>query len=80
MKNHFSIQCGKTTDGFLKLQKLCAENAIELSKTIEIADQDKEVSVTFWTTDIPELIGVAYFQKSISGNLLNKIDFTQSTL
>ena len=80
MKNDFSIQCGKTTDDFLSLQKICAEKAIELSKTIEIADQDKEVSVPFWTTDIPELIGVAYFQKSKSGNFLTKIDFSESTL
>ena len=80
MKKDFSIQCGKTIDGLLKLQKLCAEKAIELSTTIEIADQDKEVSVPFWTTDIPELIGVAYFQKSRAGNFLKKIDFSESTL
>jgi len=80
MKKDFSIQCGKTTDSLLILQKLCADKAIELSKTIEITDQDKEVSVPFWTTDIPELIGVAYFKKSITGNFLTKIDFSESTL
>jgi len=80
MKESFSIQCGKTTDDLLNLQKLCAEKAIELSKTIEIADKDKEVSVPFWTTDIPELIGVAYFQKVKAGNFLAKIDFSESTL
>lgn len=76
----FSIQCGKTTDGLLRLQNLCAKKAIELSTTIEIADPDKEVSVPFWTTDIPELIGVAYFKKFKKGNFLTKIDFSESTL
>ena len=80
MDNKFLIQCGKTTDEFLYLQKICAEKAIELSTTIDISDQDKEVSVPFWTTDIPELIGVAYYQKLIAGTLLTKIDFSESTL
>jgi len=80
MTKDFFIQCGKITDGLLNLQKLCADKAIELSKTIEIADQDKEVSVPFWTIDIPELIGVAYFRKSKAGNFLTKIDFSENTL
>lgn len=80
MENKYSIQCGKTTDEFLYLQKLCAEKAIELSTTIEISDQDKEVSVPFWTTDIPELIGVAYYQKSTTDIFLTRIDFSESTL
>lgn len=80
MKNKPSIQCGKTTDNFLYLQKICAEKAIELSTTIEISEQDKEVSVPFWTSDFPELIGVAYYQKSEECNFLTKIDFSESTL
>lgn len=80
MDNKVSIQCGKTTDEFLYLQKICAEKAIELSTTIEISDQDKEVSVPFWTSDFPELIGVAYYQKAKAGNFLYKLDFSESTL
>ncbi|MDY0988724.1 hypothetical protein SOM12_14935 [Flavobacterium sp. CFBP9031] len=77
--NGISISCGKTTDDYSKLQKMCEEKAMELAKTIEIG-KDEIVSVPCWTSDFPELIGVAHFEKDENGTILTRVDFSEGTL
>ena len=37
-------------------------------------------SVSFWTSDFPELICIGYFFKDKEGNIHYDLDFSQSTL
>lgn len=74
-----SITCGKTTDSFEKLQKLCREEAEKLSKTITIANQEK-ISVPFWTSDFPELIGVGKFSLDENSMITYTFNFDETTL
>jgi len=74
-----SIECGKTTDSFEKLEMLCKEEAKKLSETIEISNSEG-ISVTFWTSDIPELICVGNFSRNENGSIVYELDFSQSTL
>ena len=78
-RNDISISCGKTTDSFEKLQKLCRDEAEKLSKTITISNQGK-ISVPFWTSDFPELIGVGKFRRNESGSIVYTLDFAETTL
>ncbi|MCL1937044.1 MAG: hypothetical protein FWF52_01445 [Candidatus Azobacteroides sp.] len=74
-----SIECGKTTDSFNKLEMLCKKEAKKLSETIEIPNLEV-ISVTFLTSDIPEVICVGGFSRSESGLIVYELDFSQSTL
>jgi len=74
-----SIKCGNVTDGFDKLQDICKKEAEKLLATIDVPD-NKVVSVPFWTSDIPELIGVAKFIRNEDGNIVYDLDFSESTL
>jgi hypothetical protein len=74
-----SITCGKTTDSFEKLQKLCHQEAEKLSKSISIPNQEI-ISVPFWTSDFPELIGVGKFSRNESGSIVYTLDFAETTL
>jgi len=78
-RTNISISCGKTTDSFEKLQKLCREEAEKLSTTITISNLEK-ISVPFWTSDFPELIGVAKFRRDKSGSILYDLSFSETTL
>lgn len=74
-----SITCGKTTDSFEKLQKLCNQEAEKLSKSISILNQEI-ISVPFWTSDFPELIGVGKFSRNESGSIVYTFNFDETTL
>ena len=77
-RTDISIKCGKTTDSFEKLQMLCKEEAEKLLETIEISNQT--ISVSFWTSDIPELICVGNFSRETSDLIRYELDFSQPTL
>ena len=79
--NHskISINCGKTTNSFEELKILCQKEAEQLSKTIEISQQEI-ISVPFWTSDFPELICIGNFKKDDSGSTIYDLNFTESTL
>ncbi len=80
MKNEsISIHCGETTDSFEKLQILCKEEAEKLLETIDVPNQTI-ISVSFWTSDIPELICVGNFSRNASDSIGYELDFSQSTL
>jgi len=56
MKNHdyeISVHCGKVTDNFDKLKRLCEKEAEKLAATLEFPDGYKVIQVPFWTSDIP---------------------------
>ena len=78
-RTEISIECGKTTDSFDKLEMLCKEEAKKLLKIIEIPNLEV-ISVTFWTSDFPELICVGSFSRNESGLIVYELDFSQSTL
>ena len=77
--NDISIKCGKVSDSFETLEKLCNAEADRLSKTIEIPD-NTTVRVPFWTKDFPELICIGYFKKDENGNVSYQLDDSESTL
>lgn len=73
-----SVKCGETTDGFEKLKRLCEKEAEKLLKTMDVSSQD--VHVSFWTSDIPELIAVGIFSKDEKGLVRYELDYSESTL
>lgn len=75
----YSIQCGKTTDNFEELETLCKKEAEKLSETMEIPSQSA-ITVTFWTTDFPELICVGSFYKDERNAVRYELDFSETTL
>lgn len=79
--NHttISIVCGKTTNSFEDLQKMCQEEAEKLTKSITITNEEI-ISVPFWTSDFPELIGVGKFSRNESGSIVYTFNFDVTTL
>lgn len=73
------ISIGKTTDSFEDLQVLSQKEAEKIAKTIEIREGEK-ISFGFWTSDFPELICEAVFEKNVEGNIKFNLDFEQTTL
>lgn len=78
-QNEISIKCGKVTDGFEKLQENCKEEAERLLTTINVPG-NTIVTVAFWTSGFPELIGVGKFTKDTNGKVVYNLDFSESTL
>lgn len=74
------IKCGSASDDFEKLKALCEEEAKKLSATIKIPANQSMISVPFWTSDFPELIGVAQFRRNENGSVAYVLDFSESTL
>ena len=56
------ICIGKTTDSFEVLKKLCEEKAKSLLLTMDFSSEPTK-SVSFWTSDFPELICIGNFFK-----------------
>lgn len=77
--SNISIECGKTTNSFEELQKLCQVEAEKLSKNIGTFNQ-AVVKVPFWTSDFPELICVGNFSRNENGSIVYELDFSESTL
>ena len=73
------ICIGKTTDSFEVLKKLCEEKAKSLLLTMDFSSEPTK-SVSFWTSDFPELICIGIFFKEKEGNIHYDLDFSQSTL
>lgn len=77
----FSISCGKETDSFETLEKLCNEEAEKFVPIIKVPC-DSVVCVPCWTKDygFAELIGIERFYKDDNGKIVYKMDFSESTL
>lgn len=79
MDKELSVNCGKVTDSFEKLQELCEEEAAKLATKLDIeAGTDKVVA--FWTKGFPELIGEGRFYRKDDGSVAYDLDFSESTL
>lgn len=76
-----AITCGKETDSFEKLEELCNAEAKKLLPIINVPD-DAVVCVPCWTAGIgfAELIGIEKFSKDANGQIVYKLDFSESTL
>lgn len=73
------ICIGKTTDSFEMLKKLCEEKAKSLLPTLDFSSKSTK-SVSFWTSDFPEIICIGNFFRGKDGNIHYDLDFSQSTL
>lgn len=78
-QQELAIHCGKTTDSIEKLQSICEKRANELKPQIDFSSQS-EIIVPFWTEDFPELICTGTFSKNNLGEIVCKLDFSESTL
>lgn len=78
-KKEMSVHIGSVYDSCEVLQARCNVKANELSKSVELND-DEEMEVAFWTKDIPELICVAKIYNNESGLRTYVIDYSYSTL
>lgn len=73
-----SVHCGKANDSFEHLKMLCEQEAQKLKIDIPVGET---VQVPFWTASIPsEVIGVGFFRKDEQGNIVYKLDFSETTL
>ena len=76
MEEHIHI--GKAPDSLEEieeLERLCNAKAAEIAETIT-----ESGTVSFWTTGMPELIGIAEFKKGSDGKVTYKFDPSLSTL
>lgn len=78
-KKEMSIHIGSVNDSFESLQVMCNDKSNELLKSIELS-VGEEMEVVFWTSYIPELIGVSKFIKNDSGLLTFSLDYSLTTL
>jgi len=78
-QDEISVHCGKVTDSMENLETLCHKEAEKLSTSLAIPEGG-EVSVSFWTSDFPELICVGRFRKDEKGTIAYDLDFSESTL
>ena len=69
------INIGKASDSFEELERLCNAKAAEIAETMTEGG-----TVSFWTTGMPELIGIAEFKKGSDGKMTYKFDTSLSTL
>lgn len=72
-ENEITVKCGKVSDSFKKLEKLCTLEADKLLKDGKI---NRDTKIAFWTSDAPELIGTGVFSDDGKFNL----DTSESTL
>ena len=79
LNKNLSVHCGKESDGFDKLKELCANEAEKCLTTISVSEGEC-VSVSFWTADTQELIGIGKFRKSADGRISYDLDFSETTL
>lgn len=73
------IKCGKNSDSFEKLEKLCIIEAEKLISKLQFSNQDT-IDVPCWTSDFPELIGIIIFKKATDGKISFELDTTETTL
>lgn len=77
--NPTSIHLGKHSDSFEYLKALSEKEAKSMCSTLELATGEKK-EISFWTDGIPELIAVVTFEKKPTGEVIYRIDYSQSTL
>ena len=74
-----TINCGKNSDSWEKLESLCNAEAEKLLQTIRITNDT--LSVPCWTLSRrTELIGVMHFYKGENGVITYELDSSESTL
>lgn len=78
-QKEITIHCGKRTNSFEELKSLCEKHSNELKHQLDIPAQSK-VTVVFWTESISELICIGTFEKDSSGEVVYKLDYSQTTL
>ena len=78
-QEELSIKCGKVSDNFEDLKSICKKRSEDLKSQLNIPSQST-VTVTFWTEDFPELIGVGYFKKNEKEEIIYELDFSETTL
>lgn len=78
-KKELSISIGKKNDSFETLKTMCNDKSIELMESVEL-NNGEEMEVTFWTADIPELIGKSKIVKNDAGILSFTLNFSSTTL
>lgn len=62
-QKELSVKCGKTSDSFDNLMSICKKKSDELKCQLNVSTLST-VTVTFWTEDFPELIGVGILRKT----------------
>lgn len=70
---------GSVSDSFPVLQTMCNNHSIQLQKKLKITEGEI-VKVIYWTSDIPELIGISTFRKATTGEISFNLDFSRMTL
>ena len=78
-QKEITIHCGKKRNSFEVLKSLCEKHSNELKHQIDIPDQSP-ITVIFLTEDFPELICIGTFEKNSSGEVVYKLDYSQTTL
>lgn len=78
-QKELSVKCGKTSDSFDNLMSICKKKSEELKCQLNVSTLST-VTVTFWTKDFPELIGVGYFKKNETEEIVYELDFSETTL
>lgn len=73
------IKCGKVADGLDTLIILCEKEAQKLCSQLNI-QANTTVEISFWTKDIPELIGIGRFTADEKRNITFVLDYSETTL
>lgn len=79
-QKEIQIERGKVSDNFDTLETICKKEADKIASTINLSDENSMAKASFWTSDFPELIGVAVFKKVADGSITYDLDFSESTL
>ena len=79
MEEELVIECGKNSDSFEKLEKLCIIEAEKLISKLQFNNKDT-IDVPCWTSDFPELIGILIFKKATDGKISFELDTSETTL
>ena len=78
-KCQMDISVGSVEDSFEDLKVKCNDISNELIKSVDLGDGE-ELTVVFWTEDIPELIGISTITKNGSGENIYSMDYSNSTI
>lgn len=77
--SELSLKIGNVSDGFETLKKLCEKEMEEMLPTVNLSEKDC-LYVDFWTSDVPEYIGVGIFRKVGENEITYSLDCSETTL
>lgn len=80
-RDDITIECGKASDSFEKLEKLCDAEAGKIMLTLDVPN-DAIIEIPCWTAGFgfAELIGVEKFSRDENGKIVHELDMSESTL